>query len=92
MATIKATIMSNPIGKWYIELYDVEKDIKEYCLDFDEFETKIAQLGEPYSGDIKVEWSADKNVTKEQINEIRMNMIAYEQKVKQEDEELNSQI
>ncbi len=88
MATIKATIMSNPIGKWYIELHDIQKDIKEYCLDFEEFETKIAQLGEPYSGNIKVEWSAEDNVTKEQINEIRMNMIAYEQRIKQEDEEL----
>jgi len=89
MAEIKATIMSNPMGKWYIELEDVTADEKEYCLSFAEFEEKIAKMGDEYGGDIEVIWSSDENVTKEQINEIRMEMQAYEARIAEEDK-LNS--
>jgi len=89
MAEIKATIMSNPMGKWYIELEDVASDKKEYCLDFSEFEEKIARMGDEYGGDIEVIWSAEENVTKEQINEIRMHMLEYEARIAEEDK-LNS--
>jgi len=89
MAEIKATIMSNPMGKWYIELEDEVADKKEYCLTFAEFEEKIAKLGDEYGGNIDVIWSAEDNVTKEQINEIRMEMHAYEARIAEEDK-LNS--
>ena len=85
MSKINATIMSNPMGRWYIELKDVEKDHKEFCLDFAEFEQKIALMGESYGGEIEVAWSADENVTKEQINEVRMHMQSYEQRIQEED-------
>jgi len=85
MAEIKATIMSNPMGRWYIELEDETLDKKEYCLDFAEFEEKITKMGDEYGGAIEVIWSADENVTKEQINEIRMQMHAYEARIAEED-------
>jgi len=89
-AEIKATIMTNPLGKWYIELEDMtqEKE-KQYCLDFYEFEEKICKMGDDHDGDIEVIWSAEENVTKEQINEIRMEMQAYEARIQEEDK-LNS--
>jgi len=85
MAQINATIMTNPLGKWYIELEDVNSGEKEYCLAFYEFEEKISKMGDEYGGDIEVVWSAEENVTKEQINEIRMEMQAYEARIAEED-------
>ena len=82
---LKATIRSNPVGRWYITIADEAEGIEEYCLDFSEFESKIALMGEKYGGDIEVLWSADENVTKEQINEVRMHMIEYEARVAKED-------
>ncbi len=76
---IKSTIKSNPIGRWYIELRDTTEDDKfEICLDINEYAEKIEKMGEEYGGDIQVAWSAEDNVTKEQINEVRMQINAYE--------------
>jgi len=76
---IESTIKSNPIGRWYIELRDTtEEDKFEICLDINEYAEKIEKMGEEYGGDIEVAWSAEDNVTKEQINEVRMQMNAYE--------------
>jgi hypothetical protein len=78
---IESIIKSNPIGKWYIELRDTTEDDKfEICLDIDEYAEKIEKMGEEYGGDIQVAWSAEDNVTKEQINEVRMQINAYEAK------------
>ncbi len=82
---LEARIMSNPMGRWYIEISDEAEGIKEYCLDFSEFESKIAMMGDKYGGDIEVLWSSDENVTKEQINEIRMHMLEYEARIAEED-------
>ncbi len=82
---LEAKIMSNPMGRWYIEISDEAEDVKEYCLDFSEFEKKIAMLGDKYGGDIQVAWSSDENVTKEQINEVRMSMLEYEARIAEED-------
>ena len=82
---LEARIMSNPMGRWYIEISDEAEGIKEYCLDFAEFEEKITLMGDRYGGDIEVAWSADKNVTKEQINEVRMHMLEYEARIQEED-------
>jgi hypothetical protein len=89
MAEIKATIKTSPIGKWYIELEDEINEKKEYCLDFYEFEEKLSKMGEEFGGHMEVIWSAEENVTKEQINEIRMEMKAYEARIAEEDK-LNS--
>ena len=76
---IESTIKSNPIGRWYIELRDTtEEDKFEICLDINEYAEKIEKMGEEYGGDIQVAWSAEDNVTKEQINEVRMQINAYE--------------
>ncbi len=76
---IKSTIKSNPLGRWYIELNDTtEEGHMAICLDVNEYAIKIEEIGAEYGGDIEIEWSAEENVTPEQINEVRMQMNAYE--------------
>ena len=90
MAVIFETVIkSNPIGRWYLELKDTsEEDRVEICLDLEEYTMKIEDMGAEYGGDIEVNWSAEENVSEAQINEVRMAMIAYEQKQKSEDQVL----
>ncbi len=86
MAVIfESVVKSNPIGKWYIEIRDTsEEDKREICLDIDEYAMKIEDMGAEYGGDVEVVWSAEENVTQEQISEVRMQMMAYEEKLKKE--------
>ena len=77
---IESVIKSNPVGRWYIELTDTMKDEEEriICLDVYEYAEKIEVLGEEYNQEIEIAWSSDDNVTPEQINEVRQQMMAYE--------------
>ena len=76
----ESTIKTSPIGRWYIELIDTQKpDAKPVTvLDVYEYADKIEAMGKAYGGDIEVIWSSDEGVTPEQINEVRMQMNAYE--------------
>jgi len=76
---IKSTIKTNPLGRWYIELNDTtEEGHMAICLDVNEYAVKIEEIGAEYGNDIEIEWSSDEGVTPEQINEVRMQMNAYE--------------
>ncbi len=78
---IESVIKSNPLGKWYIELFDTSKDetpeSRVICLDVFEYAQKVEEMGKDYE-EVEVAWSSDENVTPEQINEVRMQMNAYE--------------
>jgi len=81
MVVIESVIKSNPLGRWYIELTDSMKEEGEdrvVCLDINEYAQKIEIMGEEYGGDVEVAWSSEDNVTPEQINEVRMQIMAYE--------------
>ena len=43
-------------------------------------------MGAEHGGNVEVVWSQEENVTPVQINEVRMEMKAYEQKLKEEQE------
>jgi len=76
---IESVIKSNPVGRWYIELSDTMKDESmEICLDINEYAQKVEMMGQEYGGAVEIAWSSDDNVTPEQINEVRMQMMAYE--------------
>jgi len=77
---IESTIKTSPLGRWYIELIDTMKDDEEaiVCLDVYEYADKLEEMGKEYDGAVEVIWSSDDNVTPEQINEVRMQMNAYE--------------
>jgi hypothetical protein len=88
-AIIESIIKTDPVGKWYIEIIDTnEEDKKEICLDVDEYATKIEEMGKEYGPDVEIVWSQEENVTDIQVHEIRMQMMAYEQRI---EEEKNSQ-
>jgi flagellar biosynthesis component FlhA len=81
MSTIvESVIKSNPVGRWYIELTDTMKDDEEriICLDVFEYAEKIEVIGAEYNQEIEIAWSSDDDVTPEQINEVRQQMMAYE--------------
>jgi len=83
MSTIvESVIKSNVAGRWYIELFDTmkEEDTKNriICLDVYEYAQKIEIIGQEYNGEVEIAWSSDENVTPEQINEVRQQMMAYE--------------
>ena len=76
---IESVIKNSPLGRWYIELSDTMKeDSQEFCMDIYEYVDKIEEMGKEYDGVVEVIWSSDDNVTPEQINEVRMQMNAYE--------------
>ena len=80
-AIIQSIIKTNPIGKWYIELIDenAQESEKIICLDINEYAEKINIMGAEYGADVQVVWSQEENVTPTQVNEVRQQMIAYEQ-------------
>jgi hypothetical protein len=77
---IESVIKTSPFGRWYIELTDTMKEGEEpiICVDVYEYADKIEEMGKEYDGEVEVIWSSDDGVTPEQINEVRMQMNAYE--------------
>jgi len=77
---IESVIKTSPLGRWYIELTDTMKEEEEpiICLDVFEYADKIEEMGKEYGGEVEVIWSSDEDVRPEQINEVRMQMNAYE--------------
>jgi hypothetical protein len=77
---IESVIKTSPLGRWYIELTDTMNEDAEpiFCLDVYEYAEKIEEMGKAYDGMVEVVWSSDDGVTPEQINEVRMQMNAYE--------------
>jgi flagellar biosynthesis chaperone FliJ len=90
MVIIESVIKSNPLGRWYIELTDTMKEEGEdrvICLDINEYAQKIEMMGEEYGNAVEVAWSSDDGVTVEQINEVRMQIMAYEAEVEAKKQE-----
>ncbi len=76
---IESTIKTSPLGRWYIELSDTMKDEDpQICMDVYEYADKLEEMGKEYDGVVEAIWASDDNVTPEQINEVRMQMNAYE--------------
>jgi hypothetical protein len=77
---IESVIKTSPLGRWYIELTDTMKEDEEsiICMDVFEYAEKVEEMGKEYDGAVEVIWSSEDNVTPEQINEVRMQMNAYE--------------
>jgi len=87
---IESVIKSSPLGRWYIELSDTMKEDENIvCMDIYEYANKIEEIGKEYDGMLEIIWSSDNGVTPEQINEVRMQMNAYdaEQEAKRENTE-----
>jgi len=89
---IESTIKTSPLGRWYIELSDTMKDDAEpvICMDVYEYADKLEEMGKEYDGVVETIWSSDDNVTPEQINEVRMQMNAYEAEQEAKKEGVNN--
>ncbi len=79
----ESKIKMNPLGDgWFIELTDTVDGRVLKCIDLEEFEKNVEELGADYGGRIdEVKWSSDDNVPQVFINEIRVGL----EKFKQED-------
>jgi len=92
MVVIESVIKTSPLGRWFIELTDTMKEDAEpvFCMDVYEYADKVEEMGKAYGDDVEVMWSSEDNVTPEQINEVRMQMNAYEaeQEAKRNGEEM----
>ena len=85
-AKFTATIKSNGMGGWYIELKDTleEEDKVMVSFNVEEFAKQLEEMSEEYGGDVEVEWLKDDIILDAHINEIRQMMMAYEQKMNEE--------
>jgi hypothetical protein len=91
-AIFEAVIKTMPNGKWFIELRDSEKeDSFKECFSVEEFAQKLEEMGAEYNQDVQVAWSQEENVTDLQVHEVRMEMMAYEAKIADEDNQNQSQ-
>jgi len=57
MVVLESVIKSNPMGRWYIELFDTMKEEGEaeeriVCLDIYEYAQKIEMMGKEYGGEV----------------------------------------
>jgi len=87
-AIFEAVIKTMPNGKWFIDLRDSEKeDSSQECTSVEEFAQKLEEMGVEYKQDVQVTWSQEDDVTEIQVHEVRMEMMAYEAKIKEEDEQ-----
>ena len=89
MGLIESVIKSNALGRWYIELSDTMKEEslenRVICLDINEYAQKVELMGAEYNGEVEIAWSSDDNVTPEQINEVRQQIMVYESEQNSED-------
>ena len=72
---------------WYIELTDTTDGRVALCDNLDDYEASISFLGDDYGGDIEVVWSHDKDVSAEQIYDVRVAMSKYHEKYKDQIED-----
>ncbi len=87
-AIFEAVIKTLPNARWFIELRDIDGDRVAECLSVEDFAKLLEEWGADYGHDVNVTWSQEDNVTDLQVHEVRMEMMAYEQKMNEESEGL----
>ncbi len=79
----EALVKNSKDGGWFIELKDTVDGRVVICKDLNEFEIKIQELGNDYGGRVdEVRWISDKNLTPENEQELRVGMMKYHEKYK----------
>ncbi|OPX26891.1 MAG: hypothetical protein B1H07_03220 [Campylobacteraceae bacterium 4484_166] len=89
MSAIKfeAILKNKATDGWYIELTDTMENKTVKCDDLDIFSQNIEKMGAEYGNDIEVVWSQDEDVSPEYAQELRVSMMAYQEKYKDEIEQ-----
>ena len=84
----EALVKNDKDGDWFIELKDTVDGRVVVCKDLIEFEAKIQELGNDYGGRVdEVKWISHKDLTPENEQKLRVGMMEYHEKYKDQLEE-----
>lgn len=90
MIVFEALVKNNENGGWFIELKDTLDGRVEICSDLKDFEVKIQEMGSTYGNHIdEVKWISDENLSPENMQEVRVAMVEYHDKYKDQLDEKN---
>ncbi len=81
----EALVKNSDDGGWFIELKDTLDGRLVICKDLKEFESKIQTLGDDYGGRVdEVRWISDKSLTPQNEQKLRVGMMEYHEKYKEQ--------
>ena len=84
----EARVKIDDTEKWFIEVKDTVDGRVEVCLDLDEFETKVEELGSDYGGRIdEVKWLKDDDVLPHVMDDLRAQMAQKREKLEEDRDE-----
>ncbi len=79
----EALVKNSQDGGWLIELKDTVDGRVVICKDLNEFEQKIQELGDDYGGRVdEVKWISHENLSPQNEQELRVGMMKYHEKYK----------
>ena len=88
MVVFEALVKNDENGGWFIELKDTVDGRVVICKDLKEFEVKIQELGSDYGGRVdEVKWISDESLSPQNMQEVRVGMMEYHEKYKDQLEE-----
>jgi len=79
----EALVKNSDDGDWFIELKDTVDDRMVVCKDLKEFEIKIQELSEDYGGKVdEVKWISHESLSPQNEQKLRVGMMEYHEKYK----------
>ena len=79
----EALVKNDKDGGWFIELKDTVDDRVVICKNLSEFEQKIQELGNDYGGRVdEVKWISHESLSPENEQKLRVGMMEYHEKYK----------
>ncbi len=79
----EALVKNDKNGDWFIELKDTVDGRVEICSNLEVFEKVIQQMGEDYGGRIdEVKWISDESLSPQNEQKLRVAMMEYHEKYK----------
>jgi len=81
----EATIRVDETENWYIELKDTVDGRIVHCLNVEELEKKVEELGADYGGHVdEVRWIKDEDVLPHIMDDVRMKMAEARAKIEED--------
>ena len=92
VVVFEATVKNDENGGWFIELKDTVDGRVEICKDLKVFEETIQKMGEDYGGRIdEVKWISHESLSPQNEQKVRVAMMEYYEKYKDQIEEDKSE-
>jgi len=90
MVVFEALVKNSENGGWFIELKDTLDGRIELCSDLKDFEVKIQEMGSTYGNHVdEVKWISHESLTPENMQKVRVAMVEYHEKYKDQLDEKN---